>query len=209
MMRKTLSRGDLVVASALVVLMAVAFTIAGGKPLVVTFVVGLVGVAVLLVAIYRGRNELPLPLSYYPIFFGALAWQFIHFAEEFRTGFGEVFPPLYGGEPFSAELFVTINMVSYFVFAVSCVLVLSRNIRFLVAPMLFYVVYGAIGNAIAHTWWVIWLGEYFPGFFSAQLYWILGPLALSPLIGSLSKALVFTAGFAVVLIAVLTVFIEV
>jgi len=209
MTRKTLSRPDLVVASALVVLMAAAFTIAGGKPLVVTFVVGLVGVVVLLVAMYRGRNELPRPLSYYPIFFGALAWQFIHFAEEFRTGFREVFPPLYGGEPFSAELFVTINMVSYFIFAVSCILVLSRNIRFLVAPMLFYVVYGAIGNAIAHTWWVIWLGEYFPGFFSAQLYWVLGPLALSPLIGSLRKALVFTAAFAVVLVSILTLFMEV
>jgi len=96
MTRKALSRNDLAVASVLVVLMAVAFTVAGGKPLVVTFVVGLVGVAVLLVAMYRGRNELPLPLSYYPIFFGTLAWQFIHFAEEFRTGFRERFPPLYG-----------------------------------------------------------------------------------------------------------------
>jgi len=100
-------------------------------------------------------------------------------------------------------------MVSYFVFAVSCILVLSRNIRFLVASMLFYVVYGAIGNANAHTWWVIWLGEYSPGFFSAQLYWVLGPLALSPLVGSLRKALAFTAAFAVVLVSILTLFIEV
>ncbi|SFK82777.1 HXXEE domain-containing protein [Shimia haliotis] len=208
MENKSLTRTDLIVALALTMIMAVAFTLIGGRPLVVTFVVGLVGVAALLLWMFQAQAELPEPVSFYPVFFGTLAWQFIHFTEEFRTGFQELFPVLYGAEPFSADLFVSVNMVSYFGFSISCILVLSRNIRFLVAPMLFFIVYGAIGNAIAHTWWVILMGEYFPGFVTGLVYWILGPFALSRLIGSAKVAITFTLGFGLVLVSILTIFMQ-
>lgn len=205
---KTLTRTDLIAALALTAIMAAVFTVVGGKPLVITFVVGLVGVAALLVFMFRMQTELPEPVLFYPVYFATLAWQFIHFTEEFRTGFKELFPTLYGAEPFGTDLFVGVNMVSYFVFSIACILVLSRNIRFLVAPMLFFIVYGAIGNAVAHTWWFIMNGGYFPGFVTGLVYWILGPFALSRLIGSTKVAITFTVGFGLVLVPILTIFME-
>lgn len=202
--KSTLSRTDTCIALGLVAVMAVAFSIIGGKPLIVTFTVGLVGVAVIILLMFRNQIDLPDPLHYYPIYFATLAWQFIHFTEEFLTGFRSAFPVLYGAAPYGANLFVTINTVSYFVFLMACIAVLTGKIRFLVAPMLFFIVYGGIGNAIAHTWWVLYLGEYFPGFYTAQVYWILGPLALAKLLGSYKIAITFTIAFAVLLIPILT-----
>ncbi len=204
---KTLTRTQMWLALAATAAMALTFTLLGGLPLIVTFDVGLLGVAAILVLNHLGETAFPEAQAYYPVYFATLAWQFVHFIEEFMTGFREQFPLLYGADAYSADFFVAINMVSYAGFTLACIAVLTRGIRFLVAPMLFFVVYGALGNAIAHTWWVIWLGKYFPGFYTAQAYWILGPLALAGLVGSLKRAIVFTAGFALFLIPVMTVFI--
>lgn len=204
--RRSLSLPQMWLALAVTAAMALTFTLLGGTPLIVTFDVGLAGVASVIVLNYLSKTEFPNAGRYYPIYFATLAWQFIHFIEEFVTGFREQLPALYGVDAYSANFFVAINMLSYAGFTLACIAVLTRGIRFLVAPMLFFVVYGALGNAIAHTWWVVWLGKYFPGFYTAQAYWILGPLALAGLIGSLKRAIVFTVGFGLVLIPVITVF---
>jgi len=90
----------------------------------------------------------------------------------------------------------------------ACLLVFTRRLNFLLMPALFFIVYGAIGNAIAHTWWVVWRQAYFPGFYTAQLYWLLGPWALSKLIGAKHEALIWVVSLAAVLIPLLTVFIQ-
>jgi hypothetical protein len=69
-------------------------------------------------------------------------------------------------------------------------------------------VYGAMGNAITHTWWVILQKSYFPGFYTAQVYWILGPLALSTFIGSRRTTLLSLVLLAAILIPMVTVFIQ-
>jgi hypothetical protein len=205
---RTLERKDLIVGTIIAILMASIFTLVGGKPLVVTFVPGIVVSWLIFLRIYLKRTNLPEGSTFLPIYFTTLAWQFIHFNEEFLTGFYKLFPIIYGRSPWSPGFFVSVNMVSYFVFVITCLLIFTKNMKFLVIPVLFFIVYGAIGNSIAHTWWVVLQKNYFPGFYTAQAYWIIGPLALSKLIGSRRDALISVVFFAVILIPILTIFIH-
>jgi hypothetical protein len=206
--RRTLGRKDLVVGSVIALLMAAIFSALGGRPLIVTFVPVLAVVWLIFLRMYVKKMPLPQAADFLPIYFSLLAWQFMHFAEEYLTGFYSRFPSLYGAEPFSPELFVSFNMVSYALFVVACLLVFSKNLKFLLIPVLFFVAYGAIGNAISHTWWVILQKSYFPGFYTALAYWIIGPLALAKLIGSRNHAFAWTAVIAVALVPIMTVFIQ-
>ncbi|MGB8622951.1 MAG: hypothetical protein WCD16_09040 [Paracoccaceae bacterium] len=204
MTTSTLNRADLGIGSGIALVMAGTFVAIGGTPLLATFVPGLIVTWVIFFGMYLKQVTLPAGRKLYPIYFGVLAWQFIHFSEEFMTGFRFRFPDLFGSQPFSTDLFVGINMVSYFVFVMAFILVFAAGRRFLLVPVLFFIVYGALGNAISHTYWVIWVQGYFPGFFTAQLYWVLGLLLLTRLVGSFRAALIATTGFAVLLLSVLT-----
>ena len=202
--RQVLTRSDTIIATVIALVMGGLFVLIGGLPLVVTFVPGLVVSWALVLYLHDKQIALPEPAAFVPLFFLLLAWQFIHFDEEFLTGFYDKFPALYGSSPYTVEKFVTINMASYFVFVLACVLVFTRRIRFLVLPMLFFIVYGAIGNAIAHTVWVIMVKGYFPGFFTAQLYWVLGPLVLARFVGSKKIAWTAIALFAALLVPLIS-----
>ncbi|MCP1198990.1 hypothetical protein [Notoacmeibacter sp. MSK16QG-6] len=189
---------DLIFGAAITIVMATFFVWFGGLPLLGTFVPGLIFAWGLLWKM-KQQKSLPDGPGLYPLYFGALAWQFIHFTEEYLTGFRTRFPELFGSAAYSAEFFVEINMISYSVFVLAFILAFEAKKRFLLIPVLFFTVYGAIGNAIAHTYWVFTTGDYFPGFLTAQLYWLLGPLLLARLIGSVRLAIQTTIGFAVVL----------
>jgi hypothetical protein len=204
MSNETVSRRDFAVGTLLALIIGTTFVLIGGKPLVVTFIPGLVVAWAIFAWLHVSQTALPKGGSLYPLYYAVFAWQFIHFFEEYLTGFRIKFPELYGAAPYSAELFVGINMFSYFVFAVGFILVFEKGLKFLLIPVLFYIVYGALGNAIAHAWWVIWKGGYFPGFFTALAYWILGPLLLSRFVGSLGRAYAITAVFAVILVPAIT-----
>ena len=132
--------------------------------------------------------------------------QFIHFAEEYVTGFSSKYPLLYGGVPYSEDLFVSFNMIPYSIFALACILAFTKNVRFLLIPPLFFIIYGAIGNAIAHTWWSIYLQSYFPGLVTAQIFWIAGPFVLYKLVGRRQIVFTIIILFALVLIPLLTIF---
>ena len=202
-----LSRKDLAIGTVIALVMATTFTVlSSGLSLIVTFVPGVAISWLTYVWLYIDKRPLPSGTTFLPVFFAALAVQFIHFAEEFTTGFSISFPLLYGGLPYSADLFVTFNMIAYFVFTVSCILAFTKRCRFLLVPGLFFIIYGAIGNAISHTWWSVSLRTYFPGLVTAQLYWIVGPFVLYRLLGSRHAALVITILFAVVLLPLLTIF---
>lgn len=200
----TVSRRDLAAGTVIAVLLGTTFVLIGGKPLVVTFIPGFVVAWAIFAWLHVSQTALPKGGNLYPLYYAVFAWQFIHFLEEYLTGFRIKFPELYGAAPYSAELFVGINMFSYFVFAVGFILVFEKGLKFLLIPVLFYIVYGALGNAIAHVWWVIWKGAYFPGFFTALAYWILGPLLLSRFAGSIRCACAITAAFAVILVPTIT-----
>jgi Protein of unknown function with HXXEE motif len=204
---EVLSKTDLIGGTVIAFLMVTAFTLlSSGLSLIVTFVPGIVFAWLAYVWLYKTRTTLPAGSEFLPVFFGALAVQFIHFAEEFLTRFRVHFPLLYGGAPYSEDLFVTFNMVAYFMFTLTCILVFTKSLRFLLVPALFFIVYGAIGNAVSHTWWSLYLRAYFPGLVTAQIYWIVGPLVLYKLLGSPKAVMTISILFALVLIPLLTIF---
>lgn len=198
---------DFVLGSVIAVVMVILFVVlSSGHSLRVTFVPGVAFAWLAFVWLHMKRVPLPSADRVVPIFFTVLSIQFLHFAEEYRTGFNAAFPSMYGGEPFPLPMFVTFNMGSYAVFAISCLLVVYTSARPMLMPALFFAVYGAIGNAVSHTWWVILTGGYFPGFWTALAYWIAGPWLLFRLTGSRLATASLAIGFAVVLVALLTAF---
>lgn len=197
-------RKDVAIATVVAAVMAATFTYVGGRPLLVTFIPGVIVAWGIVLWLHIRRVELPSGNSLYPLYFGALAWQFIHFTEEFATGFRLGFFPLYGHPAVSSELFVAINMLSYFIFAVAFILAFAFKLRFLLQPVAFFIIYGAIGNAISHVWWVALSGGYFPGFFTALLYWLIGPILLARLLGGARRAAVAIGCFALILLPAMT-----
>jgi hypothetical protein len=127
----TLHQKDFVIGTVIVLVMGVMFTwLSSGKSLLVTFVPGLAMTWLTFLWLYRKQIRLPTSNTFLPPFFTALAVQFLHFAEEYTTGFRTSFPVLYGGAPYSDQLFVTFNMLSYCVFTLACLLVFTKKRRF-------------------------------------------------------------------------------
>lgn len=201
---RAIAKRDLVPGTLIALTMAVCFWLAShGASLKVTFVPGVAAAWLLFFWCYRSRLQLPTVNKFLPAFCCVLAVQFVHFAEEFATNFRTDFAELYGGAPYSNVAFVSVNMGAYAVMIVACVIALTTRLRFAIVPAMFFIFYGAIGNAIAHTWWSIMLGAYFPGLITAQLYWIAGPYLLYKLTGDRRLTAIAVLGFAVVLIPLL------
>ncbi|MEZ5383622.1 MAG: HXXEE domain-containing protein [Microthrixaceae bacterium] len=178
------SDSDMVAATALWAAMATAFVVAShGASLRVTFLPGVCAAYALTVWLWRTKQPLPSARDLWPWYLTALAVQFIHFAEENATGFATEFPELYGGAPYPATTFTTFNMVSYAVFTAASIALWRLNTMKLLVPLLFFCVYGALGNAIAHSLWTIRAGGYFPGWVTSLAFWPLGLLILHRLLG--------------------------
>lgn len=175
-----LTRHD-VAASILVgaVLAAAFWWLSPGWSLRVTFVPAVVVTLGLVVWWARSAVEVPGVTRLLPAYCAALTLQFIHFAEEYAAGFAERFPLRYGGDPIDPTVFVAFNMTAYAVFLLATVgLTTGRGPRLLIVPSLFYVVYGAIGNGLAHVAWAVEAGGYFPGLVTGAVYLVVGPALL-------------------------------
>jgi Protein of unknown function with HXXEE motif len=195
---------DFGINTAIAVLMAIGFTrISSGRSLIVTFVPGVVISWLVLLWMFVQHVDLPAADDFVPYFFAALVVQFLHFAEEFRTDFKTFFPTLYGGTAYSDNLFVTFNMAAYALFSSCALLVFYLDAAYLLMPVLFFIVYGAIGNAISHTVWSVVARAYRPGLITAQAYWVVGPFLLYELIGSGVATAVTCVVFAIVLLVTL------
>ena len=205
-LNNTVDKRDFVIGSIITMVMATLFSLIGGLPLIVTFVPGLFFSWITFLYLFKNKIEIPGLEKFLPVFVLLLAWQFIHFNEEFITGFYKQFPELYGTKAYSKEKFVSINMISYALFVLASVLVLKYKRNFLLIPVLFFIIYGAIGNAIAHSWWSFSLQRYFPGLYTAQFYWLLGPWVLLKLIGSKRIVSTIILLFGVILIFLITYF---
>jgi hypothetical protein len=192
---------DVVIGTIIAVVMGVAFTVfSQGLSLVLTFVPGVLFSYALFLMLRRSHPSRSLS-DVAPLYFLALAVQFLHLAEEYVTGFPETFPVAYGGDPIPRWTFVTFNMAAYSVFTFSAVCFFFWNIKVLLMPMLFFVVYGTWGNAVSHTTWCLMSGQYFPGAISALPYFILGPLLIRRFEPHAGRATVFLAIFTITLLA--------
>lgn len=207
MTTNTLAKKDVAIGTVIALVMGATFAyLSSGLSLVVTFAPGLVFSWLAFAYLYKKQIALPSAASFVPAFFIGLAVQFLHFAEEYSTGFATRFPELYGGAAYSDKLFVGFNMLSYAIFTLACLAVFWKGLRFLLMPVLFFIVYGAIGNAVSHTWWSVRSQAYFPGLISAQVYWVVGPVLLYRLLRDRRAVVLLTAIWAVVLVSLLTAF---
>lgn len=150
-----------------------------GASLQVTFVPGALVSLALVVLLYRTGAPLPTPARALPVYAVAMGWQVLHFAEEYQTGFAAQFPELYGGPPYPLATFVWFNMASYLLFSAATFGAVVHRRSALLMPSLFFVVYGTLGNAVAHVVWAVMAGGYFPGLVTACGYFVIGPVLLS------------------------------
>lgn len=200
-----LTKKEFVIGTIIAIALLIVWIIeSSGMSLIATFVPGLMFAWILFAILYFKQINLPDYNIFLPLYFLTLGWQFLHFTEEFMTNFKELFPTAYGGHPYSNNTFVAFNMFSYFVFIIAPVLVYFKGLKFLLVPLFFFIVYGAMGNAISHSWWSIYLGEYFPGLYTALVYWILAPALLTLLLKSKKRATIFIVSMTIVLTLVLT-----
>ncbi len=149
--------------------------VSSGVSLIVTFVPGVVLAYILYLATFY--KNLPQPAEVLPLYFLALGVQFLHFAEEHATNFDVAFPALFNAIPYGHNLFVSFNMVAYFMFILGG-LALFWHFKPLSFIALFFVAYGVIGNAVAHVIFAFVVQGYFSGLYTSLLYWVLGPLLL-------------------------------
>lgn len=116
-----------------------------------------------------------------PIYLVALAWQFVHFAEEFQGGFHRRWTEeIFGAPAMSAEFFVWANMASYAVFTLAAVAVYVRvPVRVPMLIIWFFTIMGVLGNAVGHAVYSILTGDLgFPGFYTSLAYWVIGPILI-------------------------------
>ncbi len=107
------------------------------------------------------RRHMPRPGRILPLYLGAVAWQLVHFVEEFATGFHRQLPPLVGLEPWSDERFVAFNMIHYALFLVSAVALVTRARPWTYFASFFIVV--MFVNGVGHPALCLAVGGYFPG----------------------------------------------
>ncbi len=146
-----------------------------GLSLIVTFVPGVVLALIFyFLTIFKKQPE---PDRVLPIYLLALGIQFLHFAEEYVTGFNYKFPALFNSPEYPINTFVVFNMFAYFMFILGAIMIYKKVKPPMIIP-LFFVMYGIIGNAIAHVIFCLIVKGYFPGIYTALVYWVIGPIII-------------------------------
>jgi hypothetical protein len=136
-------------------------------------VVFLVGALTLSFGLWLVRPAVPAASRILPAYAAAVLVQCGHLAEEYRTGFYRMFPPVLGSDPWSARQFLILNLVWLAIFVLAG-FGLARGWRpgFVVA--LFLALGGGIGNALGHLMLAVRAGGYFPGAYTAPLVFLAG-----------------------------------
>ena len=158
--------------------------ISQGLSLILTFALAMV---VALFCYYKftyPRNSNYAPLA--PLYFFALGIQFLHFAEEFITGFHIRWPvEIFHAAPYDTNAFLLVNMVSYFFFTCAGIAMI-KGIKFPLVIAWFFIIMGVCIQAVQHTIYALMVGGYFPGLYTSLVCYILGPILLSRMV-KLSK----------------------
>jgi hypothetical protein len=182
----TIDRRSFAAGSVVAALMALALLgLAPGRALAVTLLPGLFLSWLAFAWMHLAKVEVPPAGEVLPVFFTTLAVQLLHFAEEFATGFDSRFPALFGTPAFTPELFVVATMAAGALATLTCLCVYLRAATFLMVPVLFFAIQLSFADAVAHTWWSLGHQGYFPGQITALAFWLLGPLLVVTLLGSL------------------------
>jgi hypothetical protein len=109
-----------------------------------------------------------------------IAFQCLHFTEEFLTGFYVRAPEFLGFVAWSTEFFVTFNLVWIALWLLAA-LGVQRQMRAAYFPVWFFAI-GMVGNAIWHPLLCLATRSYFPGLFTSPFAGIIGAILLSRLL---------------------------
>src|SRR2546421_6239073 len=108
-----------------------------------------------------------------------IAFQCLHFTEEYVTRFYVRAPEFLGLVAWPSEFFVIFNL-SWIALWLLAAVGVKRGIRVAYFPLWFFAV-GMVGNAIWHPLLCLATGGYFPGLFTSPFAGIIGVLLLSRL----------------------------
>ena len=138
-------------------------------------------VVAILLTIFRNYKNLNLQAldRLVNLFLIGIAFQCLHFVEEFITRFYERLPQLLGLQVWSVELFVSFNLSWIFIWILSAVGI-KNNFRPAYFPVWFFAIM-MTANGIVHPLLAMAVGGYFPGLFTSPIVGALGILLLTQL----------------------------
>jgi Protein of unknown function with HXXEE motif len=131
-------------------------------------------------------KKAPNPDRILPLYLLALGIQFIHFAEEYVTGFTVEIPKLLGQVEYSKEYWLIFNMVAYFVFILGGIILFKKKKELMIIP-LFFIIVGVALNSIGHIMMSIYAKSYVSGLYSALIYLIIGPILIKRVLNDTKK----------------------
>lgn len=121
-------------------------------------------------------RKAPDPKWILPLYLLGVSWYGIHFAEEFINGYTTAFPALFSEGAMSDSFYLIFNMVAilFYIFGGICIYLKIQGPQLIA---IFFIIFGMIANAIFHTIASLKTGSYFPGVYTAQMYWLgfIGP----------------------------------
>lgn len=113
------------------------------------------------------------------LFLVGVAFQCLHFIEEFVTGFHIRFPAFLGLAPWPAEFFVTFNLAWIAIWIISAIGI-YYYFQAAYFPVWFFIL-GMIGNGVFHPLLALATQEYFPGLVTSPIVGVMGILLFTKL----------------------------
>ena len=171
---------DILIPLLIGVLMIIAFLfVAKIFPIVLVFIPAVI--VTFLFYLKMANQQPPNPEKILPVYLLLLGVQFLHFMEEYLGDFTEEVPRLLGQEAYPEDYWVTFYMIAYFIFILGGIIIFKKKKALMMIP-LFFIVAGVILNTIGHILISLYLGEYFPGLYTALIYLLLGPILIKRLL---------------------------
>jgi len=170
---------DIIVPCIIALAMTIVFTsLSEGLSLIVTFVPA---IPIALWLYFKTCYNRTIPVSkVLPLYLLGIGFQLVHFTEEYLFGFHEKFGPLFGGNTYNHNLFVSFNMFAYLLFILGAIS-FYKNFKPLMFVAMFFIVYGMAGNAFGHIAYCIMVKGYFPGIYTSLLNLLLAPVLIKHL----------------------------
>lgn len=105
-------------------------------------------------------------------FLVGVAWQCVHFTEEFATGLHVELPALFNLSPWSKSFFVAFNLAWIAIWILSS-LGVRRNVGLAYFPVWFFGV-AMLANGLLHPLISLYVGGYFPGLMTSPVAGLIG-----------------------------------
>jgi len=138
---------------------------------------GVALVALVLTAIRRvEKPDAPALDGIIRLYLLGIAFQCLHCAEEFLTGFHLKAPVFLGFVPWPPEFFVVFNLI-WIALWISAAVGIRSNLRIAFFPVWFFAI-AMVGNAVWHPLLCLATGSYFPGLFTCPFGGVIGVMLL-------------------------------